>query len=130
MTGADLALIGRAIRFAAEEIERNSRLGDFANRLARALGYVAGEAERRYLWKGEGCFVEQFEACAGPGCNDFGVGAAGWLVWQSQVDPRHEMALPLCCVCADKAQHDPAFVREFEELHNLPKPLRFAKVLK
>ena len=130
MTGADLALIGRAIRIAAEEIERNSRLGDFANRFAWALGYVADEAERRYLWKGDGRFVEQLEACAGPGCNDFGVGAAGWLVWQSQVDPRHEMALPLCCDCADKAQHDPAFVREFEELHNLPKPLRFAKVLK
>lgn len=129
MTGADLALIGRAIRFAAEEIERNSRLGDSANRFARALGYVADETERRYLWKGDGRFVEQFEACAGPGCNHFGVGAAGWLVWQSQVDSRHEMALPLCCECADKARRDPAFVASVGTLHSLPHPLRYTDKL-
>lgn len=130
MTGADLALIGRALRIAAEEIERNSRLGDPADRFAKVVHFIAGCVEDRFAWKGDGCFVEHRQACAAPGCNDFGIGAAGWLLWKSQVDPKHELALPLCGDCADKAQRDPAFVRKFEELHNLPKPLRFAKVLR
>lgn len=130
MTGADLALIGHALRVAAEEIERNSRLGCPADRFAKMLQFIAGGMGERFVWKDDRHFVERFEACAGPGCNHFGVGAAGWLVWQSQVDPCHEMALPLCADCAEKAQRDPSFVRDFEELHNLPEPLRFAKVLK
>ena len=130
MTGAELALIGRALRIAAEEIERNSRLGDSANRFAQTLHFIAGGAEDRLTWKGEGRYIEHFQVCAGPECNDFGIGAAGWLVWQSQVDPNHEMTLPLCGDCVSKARRDSAFIAKIARLRGLPLPLRFTDKLK
>jgi hypothetical protein len=125
MNADELALIGYAIRKAAEQIERESPLGSALGRAATVLHFIAEGMERRYMWKGEGRFVEQWEACAGPGCNDFGLGAAGWLVWQSQVNPKHEMALPLCGDCANKARRDPAYIAKIEKLHGMPRPLRF-----
>jgi len=130
MNAGDLALIGHAVHKAAECIERESPLGSEPRKVATVLRQIADGMQRRFFWKGDGRYVEQFDACAGPGCNDFGIGAAGWLVWQSQVDPKHEMALPLCRSCADKARRDPAFVREIERLYDLPPPLRFVEVLK
>lgn len=130
MNGDELALIGYAIRKAAEQIERESQLGSAPYRAATALHFIADGMERRFLWKGDGRFVEQWEACAGPGCNDCGIGAAGWLIWQSQVNPKHEMALPLCGDCAKKARRDPTFVAKVEKLHGMPPPLRFVEKLK
>ena len=130
MNPDELAFIGYAIRTAAEQIERESPLGSVPRTVATALHFIAEGMERRFLWKGEGRFVEQWEACAAPGCSDIGRFAAGWLVWQSQVNPKHEMALPLCCDCANKARRDPAFVAKFEKLHGMPRPLRFADKLK
>lgn len=129
MTGDELALIGYAIRKAAEQIEQGSRLGSAPRTVATALHFIAEGMERQFVWKGDGRFVEQWGACAGPGCNDIGRGAAGWLVWQSQVEPKHEMALPLCHDCSNKARRDPAFVAKVEKLHGMPRPLRFADKL-
>lgn len=125
MNGDELALIGYAIRKTAEQIEKESALGSDARKAATTLHFIADGMERRFIWKGDGRFVEQWEACAGPGCNDVGIGAAGWLVWQSQANPKHEMALPLCHDCSNKARRDPAFVAKVEKLHDLPAPLRF-----
>lgn len=130
MNGDELALIGYAIRKAAEHIEKESTLGSAPNRVATVLHFIADGVERRLLWKGDGRFVEQWEACAGPCCNNYGIGAAGWLVWQSQVNPKHEMALPLCSDCANKARRDPTFVAKVEELHGMPRPLQFVDKLK
>jgi hypothetical protein len=129
MTGDELALIGYAIRKVAEQIEQESTLDSAPRKVATVMQVIADGMERRFIWKGNGRFVEQREACAGPGCNDFGIGAAGWLVWQSQVNPLHEMALPLCRDCANKARRDPAFVARVEKLHGMPRPLRFMEKL-
>ena len=125
MNADDLALIGYAIRKAAEQIERESQLGSAPYRAATALHFIAEGMERQFFWKGDGRFIEQWEACAGPGCNDVGRGAAGWLVWQSQVNPKHEMALPLCCDCANKARRDPAFVAKVEKHARHAAPVAF-----
>lgn len=130
MNGDELALIGYAIRKAAEQIEQESTLGSTPRKAATALHFIADGMERRFLWKGGGRFIEQWEACAAPDCNDIGIGAAGWLVWQSQVNPKHEMALPLCADCAKKARQDEVFIQRIAKLHNLPAPLRFMEKLK
>jgi hypothetical protein len=130
MNSDELALIGYAIRKTAEQIEKESALGSDARKAATTLHFIAEGMERQFIWKGDGRFIEQWEACAGPGCNDVGRGAAGWLVWQSQVNPKHEMALPLCCDCANKARRDPAFVAKVEKLHGMPPQLRFVEKLK
>jgi hypothetical protein len=125
MNGDELALIGYAIRKVAEQIERESQLGSAPRTVATALHFIAEGMERRFIWKGDGRFIEQWDGCAAPGCSDIGRFAAGWLVWQSQVNPKHEMALPLCCDCAKKARCDEVFIQRIAKLHNLPAPLRF-----
>ncbi len=125
ITIEDLGRLGPAIRAAADEIGAGAQLKSGRWWLADLLRHLAHCADDRVFIAKTGRCVTPVMICAT--CRDWFHDAHGWLVWTSELGgTAHEMALPLCQECADKARKSSRFVHAEQERRGTP-AMRFSE---